>query len=335
MSRAVKTYAVVGILFFVIGEFPLFAEDIRVNIVKKINLQQQATAAPTSLSFTDSVLITLDGDLRFLRGVELELSSPQLFLQYSGSLAVAMYSEFSAPVEQGASDGQGRRFYFEPIPPRIQTVYQLPVRSRHGLRAIPYTVVLQEPVRPAQFPLLFRILPVIKGISYDIETMRFQLQVRPLYSDEGAVRFSLRYPAGQAQQQPLPPDIIMLVDDVVLEHPLEEQLLREGQHQLTVLSEEYRQDNRRFVVTSGQTQSIVIALKYLVPQLIFEAPEGAAIFVNNVAVQNISAPLTVEPGNCEVRIDVGDYSLIRQLQIEKGKNYRISFSAELKVEEES
>jgi hypothetical protein len=76
-------------------------------------------------------------------------------------------------------------------------------------------------------------------------------------------------------------------------------------------------------------------LKDLVPQLIFEAPEGAAIFVNNVAVQNISAPLTVEPGNCEVRIDVGDYSLIRQLQIEKGKNYRISFSAELKVEEES
>jgi hypothetical protein len=129
------------------------------------------------LSYTDSSLIQIEGDTRFFRGIQLELSAPQNYLPYRGSLAVAVYGALNNIPSIGIVDLECRRLGFSPLPAKLQTIYQIPLKPDHGLRTSPYATVLTDVVNPSSFPLLFRLMPVIKGISTVMERMAFNLNV--------------------------------------------------------------------------------------------------------------------------------------------------------------
>jgi hypothetical protein len=278
------------------------------------------------LSIVDSALITLDKEIRFFRGVELEFTSPQSYLAYRGSLGLALYGELDRVPQNGIADVQARQIFIEPIPNKIQSVYQIPVRQRHGLRTSPYVSVLPITL-PASFPLLFRVMPVIKGLTDEIETLRFVLTVKPILSDEGAVRVIPRYPENLPDKP-----FTLLIDDEVIERPREERVLREGEHNLVILSDDYRNENRVFMVERGKILELGINLQDPTPLVIFEAPENARIFFDNTPV-NPGRPLPVEPGAHEVRFQLSDYAVVKPLIVQKGKTYRVAMAVDLTITE--
>jgi hypothetical protein len=278
------------------------------------------------LSIVDSALITLGKEIRFFRGVELEFTSPQSYLSYRGTLALAVYGELDRAPENGVADVQARQIFIEPIPGKIQSVYHIPVRQRHGLRTSPYVSVLPVTLPPS-FPLLFRVMPVIKGLTDEIEALRFVLTVKPILSDEGAVRVVPRYP-GNLPDKPF----TLLIDDEVIERPLEERVLREGEHSMVILSNDYRNENRIFMVERGKILELGINLQDPTPLVIFEAPENARIFFDNTPV-NPDRPLPVEPGAHEVRFQLSDYAVVKPLFVQKGKTYRVAMTVDLTVTE--
>ncbi|MDR1858283.1 MAG: hypothetical protein LBQ69_02310 [Treponema sp.] len=280
------------------------------------------------LAYNNSAVIRLGSDTRFFRGVEIELSAPQAWLLYQGSLAMAAYAELSRALVTGVNDLDGRRVAFEPLPNRLRAVYQVPVRRSHGLRSGPYATVIEGVVPPASFPLLFRLLPIIKGLSEELETMRFFLTAKPILGDEGAVSLHFRYPE-QLRGRPF----TVLIDDILVENINEERLLREGEHHLVVLSEEYRNESRRFMVERTKTMELIINLQDLTPHIIFEAPENAQIFLDNRLISRSNDPVSVEPGVHEARFQVGDYSLTRTISVQRGKTYRVALSVDIDVEE--
>jgi hypothetical protein len=223
---------------------------------------------------------------------------------------------------------EGRRIAFEPLPNKLQTVYQIPVRASHGLRTTPYASVPAGLTLPASFPILFRLMPVIKGMSEELQTMFFQLTVKPVLSDEGAVKFSPRFP-GQLRGKPF----TVLIDDVLIENPAEERLLKEGEHHLVVLSDDYRNESRRFVVERAKMLDLIIELKDPTPLIIFEGPENARVFLDNTPVLRKREPIPVEPGMHEAKFQVGDYTIIKTLSIERGKTYRVAMAVDINVQE--
>jgi hypothetical protein len=170
---------------------------------------------------------------------------------------------------------------------------------------------------------------VQKTLNEALETMRFQLIVRPLLTNEGAVKISLKYPAN------LPGDsVVVLIDDKIVDYPENESLFAEGEHSLTILSGNYRTENRRFLVERGKILELSIMLTGLTPLLIFEAPEKAEVYLDGEALANPEIPAAVEPGTHEIRIQVSGYSLSKKIIVEKGKTYTITFMASLLVNEE-
>lgn len=309
--------------------FDLGAESLRVLVGGNLAISREnlgGTSVP--LSYVSSAIITLDKDTRFFKGIELELTVPQAFLAYQGSLAIAIYTGLDKIPETGAADIEGRQIFFEPISNKIQNVYQIPLRAAHGLRSSPYASVPTGVIPPDSFPLLFRILPVIKGLSMEIESMRFQLNAKPLLSDEGAARIAVRYP----EQLPEKP-FSLLIDDRVIENFWEEQLLKEGEHRLSVLSENYRNENRRFLIERGKILEITIELLDPTPTIIFEAPQGAQIFFDGLPLEQSLTPLPVEPGQHEMKFQLSDYSIIKSITVERGKTYRASLTADVIIEE--
>jgi hypothetical protein len=217
---------------------------------------------------------------------------------------------------------------FEPLPNKVKTVYQIPVRASHGLRTSPYAAVLPTITPPASFPILFRLMPIIKGLSEELENMAFIVTARPILSDEGAVKTSFRYPQ-QLRGRPF----TVLIDDVVIENPAEERLLREGEHHLVVLSYDYRNESRRFMVERAKTIDLVIELQDPTPLIIFESPGNARIFLNNNPIPLDSGPIPVDPGQHEAKFQIGDYTITKTINVQRGKTYKVAVAVGIDIEE--
>ena len=300
-------------------------------------IHRVSLAAPdgvtVALSYTSSSLILLEGDTRFFRGIQLELNSPQNFLAHRGSLAAALYGELNPAPNFGSSgagiaDFECRRLAFDPLPAKIQTIYQIPLKAEHGLRTTPYATVLTETLDASVFPLLFRIMPVIKGISDDLEKMVFSLNVKPIFSDEGALRINFRYPYNLPDRP-----LSLLIDDELITDLQMERLLKEGEHHLVILSEDYRNQSRRFVVERAKVLELAVELQDPTPLLVFECPENAKVYLDNVYIPNPGFPSPVDPGFHEVRFQVSDYTITRPVMIQKGKTYRVALSVDVNISE--
>jgi len=308
---------------------PLAAESFRSMVMGNIELSaENPEGTSLNLAYNGSALIQLGRGSRFLRGIELELSAPQAWLSHRGSMAMQVYAELDRLPTSGINDLEGRRIAFEPLSNRIKIVYQIPVRRGHGLRTTPYVTVPADTTLPTSFPLLFRLMPIVKGLSEELESMQFLLTARPILGDEGAVRLNFRYPE-QLRGKPF----TVLIDDVVMENIAEELLIKEGEHHLVVLSDDYRNESRRFLVERAKRSDITIDLQDPAPLIIFEAPENARIFLNNNPISRETGPIPVEPGVYEAKFQVGDYTLTKTITAQRGKTYRVALSVGIDVEE--
>ena len=322
-----KLKKVFFILFFLIYT-SLYAEPLRVIIAGNAEVSLDRPEGVTlSMSYLDSVLISIRGDSRFFRGVQLDLTAPPGFLTFRNTMAVVFYNNLRGNLVTGITDIEGQQLSFEALPNRIQNTWQIPIRNAHGLRSSPYVTIPTGVILPDSFPMLFRLMPVIKGISDQLENMVFQLNVRPIFSDEGAVRFNFTYPP-QLPRRP----VTVLVNDQLID-PNNELVLREGEHNLVVISEDYRNQSRRFIVERGRVINLSVVLQDSTPLLVFEYPEGARIFVNNQAVLNTRIPYPIEPGFHEIRFQMSNYSIIRSITVQRGKTYRIAMSVDIEITE--
>jgi hypothetical protein len=274
-------------------------------------------------------VISLDREIRFLKGIELELIVPQAYMAHRGSLALGMYADLDRVPEPGTGDLEARQISMEPIPNKIQIIYQIPIRSSHGLRTSPYASLPAGMVPPESFPILFRILPLVKDLSEEVETMPFRLTVKPILSDEGAVRITTRFPPGQLPRRPF----TVLIDDEVVDQPEQARLLKEGEHHLVIISNDYRNENHRFLIERGKILDLTITLKDTIPLIFFEAPENARIFLDNEPVDTGLQPITAEPGLHEVRFQISDYSIVKPLTIQRGKTYRVALAVDVFISE--
>jgi hypothetical protein len=245
----------------------------------------------------------------------------------SSDLGLFVYADIQGPVIQGVNDLEGRRVTHSPLPGRLTAVYQIPLRPASGLATSPYAAVLQT-VPPASFPMLAKLMPIIKGLSAELENMRFRLTARPIFSGEGAVRIVPRYPEGLANRP-----FTVIIDDVVIENIDNDIILREGERHLVILSEDYRNESRRFIVERARVIDLVINLQDTTPLIIFEAPDNALVFLNGVLVTHRGGPIAVEEGLHEVRFELGDYTLIRNVRIERGRTYRIAAAVDISIDE--
>jgi len=319
----------VWVIYLLVLAMPAAAESFRALLEGTLELSSDnPEGSSVNLAYNGSALISLGRGSRFFRGIELELSAPQSWLSQRGSLAMLLYAELDRLPSPGTNDLEGRRIAFDTLPNKIKIIYQIPVRRSHGLRTTPYAAVPADVTLPASFPILFRLMPVIKGLSEETEHTRFTLSARPILADEGAVGLNFRYPE-QLKDKPF----TVLIDDVVVKNTAEEQILKDGEHHLVILSENYRNENRRFMVEKAKRVDITINLQDPTPLIIFEAPGNARIFLNNQPVVRENGPIPVDPGVYEAKFQVGDYTLTRNITVQRGKTYRVALAVGIDIEE--
>jgi len=316
-------------LLLMIPKVRLHAEIFRTNVDGGLEISLEGQETSVTLTTEGAILIGIGADVRFIRGVELEITAPQAWLQFRGALAMTMYNALTPKTAAGITDFDGRRIAFEPLPSRLRIVYQIPIRQQHGLRASTSVTIPTGIINPDTFPILLRLATIEKGVSSVFDNLRFNVVARPILSSEGAVRLIPRYPPQQRNRP-----FTVLIDDNVINNISEEIVLREGEHHLVILADDYRNESRRFLVERAKIIDIIINLQDPTPIIIFEGPQNSSIYLNNVRVQDIREPVMVEPGTHEVKFQIGDYTIVRSMTIQRGKTYRVSLEVDLNIHEE-
>lgn len=324
--------SLVTALFFVFLASPLVhAESVRVLVsgIHRVSPADQS-GATVPLSYTGSSLIMLDGDPRFFRGLQLEITAPWNFISFGESMALAIYGELDRVPGIGVADLVTRRIGTSVLPSRIRTIYQIPLREDHGLRSSPYATVLTgQALDASSFPLLFRLMPVnSKGVPQELQNMTFNLTVRPIVGNEGSLQINFVYP----ENLPGKP-FTVLINDEVIKNPHEERLLSEGEHHLVVLSSDYRNLSSRFVIERARALELTVQLQDTTPFLVFEHPLDARVYLNNVFLPNSRSPHPVEPGIHEVRFHVSDYTVVRTVTVQRGRTYRVALHVDIVISE--
>jgi hypothetical protein len=308
------------------------AEDLRAKIAGNLLMGAQAAEGQkASLGYSDGVGISLPEDLSFIEGVEIELRIPPAVQAMKGSFIFFIYKKVSPAPDAKSMSYSGERTAMMVIPARVSQVYQIPVRKAASLKNSPYATLLPM-VSPDDFPIMFRVMPAIKGLSDELENSVFQVKAKPIYVDEGRVKLSIKWAAGLDQSSPL----TFKLDDAELANPREAFHLKTGTHSLRVSGPAIRDVFQTFTVAQARTLEIAIELQDVTPRLLLEFPAKTRIELDGKALSPKEAgeAIALTPGEHAVEFFVGDYSIQRRIQVQRGKTYRVSLLVDIKVEED-
>jgi hypothetical protein len=282
-----------------------------------------------AVGYDESVAVLIPKDSPFIQGIEIEIKSPQAVIATPGGFAYELWRRIDPEPDKKRFAYRGERIIMQPLPARAGYAIQIPVRSDHALRPGPYATLLPLIVESRDFPFLFKLIPISKGLSAAAEAAKFQIRVRPLLSEAGALSLKLRYPDEASERFP----VTVTVDDRKVD-PAAPIVLKPGSYRLGLSSEAYRDESRGIVVEQGKTLELVVELQGTKPLVSIEAPDSAAITLDGQRIDHAArSSMSVEPGDHSVTCRIGDYTLTRKFTAYRGKSYKLVLDIDLRVEE--
>jgi hypothetical protein len=322
--------AATGILARAILCDSAYAEDLRTLVAGSAVLSSEnPEGSRLAMGYNDAIAVSLSKDSSFIQGMEIELKVPAAVMALPGGFAYELWRKVDPLPEKSRFGYRGERIITQPLPSRASLVLQVPIRKDHSLKPGPYATLLPVVVEAKDFPFLFRLIAVSKGFSSEVENAQFQVRVRPILTDEGALGIRLRFPEGQGERTP----IVVSVDDRKVD-PSALLLLKAGIHRLHIASENYREENRSFTIEQGKILDMVIDLQDTTPVLLIEAPDSALVLLDGARIDHVTKPqMQVEAGEHSATCRIGDYTVTRKFTAYRGKTYRLVLAIDLQVQE--
>lgn len=313
-----------------------YSESLRGSVEYVETLEIAAGSARRfELGMNELAALDLEGDPRFLRGVQLEIQVPSAAQQFPGSFALYVLSNVTPEPEPALMTLQGDRVALEPIPLGTRFFYSVPAVAEHQLRSTVDARVAPAPLSTDSYPLVFSVIPVMKGISPEAAEGRFVVLARPLLLDRGALRLSIMNPEGVEirEAQGAFRNFSLSIDGEEVEYTGEDIVLDTGLHRLALESQVFENETVTFGIERGAVAEIAIELERPKSEITIDAPQNAELFVNGVP-WNRNEPLTLDPGDHTILFELGDFSVSRRFQVEPKKDYEIVLSLDIMVREE-
>jgi hypothetical protein len=313
------------------GPHTAAAETVRGPTVAVLDVTGTPDAtAGTDVRVEQLVGIRITGANQFWRGVELEIAIPEVLRQYRNSFALYLYQGVTPQPREDRRSYQGTRIAFSALPGIEVLAVQIPLRREHGFRNEEGTVLVESVVSESQFPLIFTVLPVMKGIPRSVAQANLRLTARPVLSEQGGLRLDLSLPPGVEES-----DVQVQVDGRSLDYPAELYALPTGMHELTVKAEGLRGESLAFGIEGGEITELSVSLEQPSPGVIIEAPELVEVYLDGERRRSpVGRLIPLEPGQHTVVVVLGDYRLSRRFTVQPGKNYKISLLLDILVVEE-
>ena len=317
------------ILLFLFWDGVIFAENVRLTSLEMLDVSGGNTSAV--VRYGAGVAIKIDTDMLFLQGVEIEIKQSNASLNFPNSLEY-LIMRCSETLDSEKVQYRTKVIERKLLPQRVSTRLQFSTREKHGLQSSAYSKVLPYTFKNEDGFILVQLLPILKGLTTEFEQALFTITAKPIYTNEGGLNMQVKFP-NPNKHTPL--NVTLNETPVTLPEPPEFFTLPIGGYKLIIEADGYRTEVRNINIEQARISTLEIPLHSIIPLLFIYVPNEVEVLLDRkpINVQNI--PLEISPGKHTVKLKLGTYEVLRQIDAEEGKTYTITMDVgvDVKVDE--
>lgn len=312
------------------GTAALTAESFRVSKVHELSVAQATESEGTArLGINEALAITLPADQTFIEGLELKFEIPEAVASWMDSVACSVYSNISPTPKASQIDYSGTRAYVKTLPGKLSWVLQIPLKKENSIKSNNYTTKVDTVITPSKNVLFVRLQPVMKGVPEETLNAIIPITVKPILMNKGQLAFKLLPP-----EKKLEPCTIFVDDKLIPFSETPKVLLDAGVHDISIISESYRNEVRTVRIDRAKTTELTVEMKSLEPTLLITAPEGTTVLLDDVKCTVFGKEFVITEGEHKIKFTIGDYEIVRAITAIKGKTYTANFALDLQITED-
>lgn len=306
--------------------FSASAENFRVRKVIPIQVPQSGESQKAISGISDAIFLTLPKDMTFISGVELTFKIPEVIAMWRDSVAYVFYGNLSPAPSAKNVDYYGEKFFLKTIPPKLSLTLNIPLADDFPIKDSPYSVKV-SPVPDYEKGIFVRFQQVMKGVPESLEAAEIEITAKPILRDKGILSLKTK-PASSKEKK-----YSVYVDDQPVQK-YEKIMLDTGEHHLSVLSENYRNETRTFRIEQGKTTNLEVSLRGTEPTFKIICPAAANVTIDDTPYSSAKDVFEVPAGEHIIKFSLGDYEVVRNVNAVNGHSYTISLDISASVSEE-
>ena len=311
------------------GLTALCAESFRVSRVHELAVVQTPDSEGTArLGINEALAISLPADQTFIEGLELKFDIPEAVASWMDSVACSVYANISPTPKATQIDYSGTRAYVKTLPGKLSWVLQIPLKKENSIKSNNYTTKVDSVITPSSNIIFVRLQPVMKGVPEETLNAIVPITVKPILMNKGQLAFKLIPP-----EKKLEPCTIFIDDKMTPLSADSKVLLDTGVHDISIISESYRNEVRTVRIERAKTTELSVEMKSLEPTLLITAPEGTEVLLDDVKCTTLGKEFVITEGEHKIKFTIGDYEIVRSITAIKGKTYTANFSLDLDISE--
>ena len=308
---------------------PAAAETFRVHDVILLDIDSSGEKTTVSAGINDAVLIALPEDLTFVEGIELVFKVPQEVAAWRDSVAWSLYEALSPQPAAGQIDYSGTRSTVGTFGSSLSLNMQIPLYRENTIKKNAYSQYIAQVPDTTGGAIFLRLQLAMKGTGEEVYAARFEISGKPLFIDKGILILETSAPGGGAVQP-----YTVFVDGMAAEPADGELLLSPGSHDLSIVSDFYRNETRTVTIEQAKRTRIGIAFRAITPLVRLAVPEGTVVYLDDVLLEVASEPIPVTQGDHQLKFKVGDYELVKTISAVNGRTYTVSVNVDAHILEE-
>lgn len=292
-----------------------YSESVRLTTLKIIELGYDKKSV--SIQYGAGVAIKIP-PLHFLQGIEIEIKQGKESLSFPNSLEYQVYS-CKDQLNENSFIYEADPIEKKLLPARVSTIMQLPTRENHSLKTSTYARLINYTFNTNDGFLLIRIMPIMKGLTSDFEQAFYTISAKPIFTNEGGLNINVAFPNKKTDLK-----ITMNETPVHLPNPPEFFILPIGRYKLVLEANDYRSEIRNVIIEQAKIITLDFKLKSLVPLLYIFVPDEVTVFLDRELLAQKENPIELLVGKHTVKLQLGTYETLRQIDAEEGKTYTIT-----------
>lgn len=317
------------VLIFTLFHFFSFSEEFRTRKTHIVSIYDDADKSEAiSVGVNDSIAVFLPTDLTFIEGLELKVQLPTAVAEWQDSVAFCIYDGILPRPSNSQIDYSGKRIFLVPLPYKLNWIMQVALKENNSLKENNYLSKANVIPDFSNGYTFFRFMPVMKGVPEATLNASLNIAVRPIYIDKGRLVLNVKTPQGEAA------DFVTTVDDKVVELKNNSIILDAGNHNLSLQSENYRNEVFTIYIDKAKTVNRNVVLKSLTPTVLIIAPDNTEIYFDDILKENNQKEFEISEGEHKLRFVMGSYEVIRNITATKGKSYIVNLAVDLQIKEE-
>ena len=254
---------------------------------------------------------------------------PDSVAEWMDSVACSVYDKVKPIPSSSQIDYSATREYVSTLPGRLSWVLQVPLISNNSLKANKYITKMDTVPDLSQNLIFVRLQPVMKGIPEETMKAKVGISVKPILQNKGMLDLTL-----EAENKLLPCSVFIDDKPVQFSDKNIKIMLDTGVHNISVISESYRNEVRTIHIDQAKTTPLSVEMKSIAPTLIILAPESTHVTLDGEKFSSFGTEFPISEGEHKIKFSIGEYEIVRTINVIKGRTYTANFEVDLQITEE-